>query len=98
MLAMDIKDLDKLDVYIMGDQPTTCPHCGRRTIDFIEVDDHTQQHECKPCNYTFLVQWEEEEDVIKECIEDGLHLTDCDDDGYCNYCGYQDSGEYDEDE
>lgn len=28
-----------------------------------------------------------------QCIQDGTHLTDCDDDGYCNYCGEQDSGE-----
>jgi hypothetical protein len=25
-----------------------------------------------------------------ECIAEGLHLTDCDDDGYCNHCGCQD--------
>jgi hypothetical protein len=23
------------------------------------------------------------------CIQDGTHLTDCDEDGYCNYCGEQ---------
>ena len=27
---------------------------------------------------------------IGECIQDGTHLTDCDDDGFCNYCGEQD--------
>lgn len=27
---------------------------------------------------------------LDDCIADGLHLTDCDDDGYCNYCGCQD--------
>jgi hypothetical protein len=26
---------------------------------------------------------------IKECIADGTHLKDCDDDGYCVICGYQ---------
>jgi len=25
-----------------------------------------------------------------ECIESGQHLTDCDEDGYCNRCGHQD--------
>jgi hypothetical protein len=30
---------------------------------------------------------------IGECIQDGTHLTDCDDDGYCNYCGEQDDGQ-----
>jgi len=27
---------------------------------------------------------------LDDCIADGLHLTDCDNDGYCNYCGCQD--------
>lgn len=28
---------------------------------------------------------------IGQCIQDGTHLTDCDDDGYCNYCGEQEA-------
>tara|TARA_R110000868_G_scaffold210568_1_gene460639 strand:- start:377 stop:583 length:207 start_codon:yes stop_codon:yes gene_type:complete len=28
---------------------------------------------------------------LKECISDGVHLTDCDNDGFCNHCGHQDS-------
>ena len=28
---------------------------------------------------------------IEQCTQDGLHLTSCDDDGYCNYCGEQDA-------
>lgn len=29
------------------------------------------------------------------CVEKSLHLTSCDDNGYCNYCGVQESeGEY----
>lgn len=28
-------------------------------------------------------------ETLKECIESGLHLTDCDNDGFCNHCGYQ---------
>ena len=27
---------------------------------------------------------------LDDCIADGLHLTDCDDDDYCNHCGSQD--------
>ena len=27
---------------------------------------------------------------LDDCIADGLHLTDCDNDGYCNHCGCQD--------
>lgn len=26
---------------------------------------------------------------LEACIENGLHLTDCDNDGFCNHCGYQ---------
>jgi hypothetical protein len=28
--------------------------------------------------------------TLGECIATGTHLTDCDDDGYCNFCGEQD--------
>jgi len=27
---------------------------------------------------------------LEECLASGNHLKDCDDDGYCNACGYQD--------
>lgn len=36
---------------------------------------------------------EEEYKSLGRCIEDGTHLTECDDDGYCNFCGEQDSSE-----
>lgn len=26
---------------------------------------------------------------VGQCVHDGTHLTDCDDDGFCNYCGEQ---------
>lgn len=29
--------------------------------------------------------------LLQECIDIGIHLTSCDEDGYCNYCGYQES-------
>lgn len=28
---------------------------------------------------------------VQDCIAAGTHLNSCDDDGYCNACGYQDS-------
>ena len=28
-------------------------------------------------------------DDKNECVEEGRHLTSCDDDGYCNFCGEQ---------
>ena len=48
------------DIYIMGDQPTTCPLCGVRTeiIQEWKEDCGTNQyHQCPPgkCRYTFMV-------------------------------------------
>lgn len=31
---------------------------------------------------------------IIDCIESGDHLKNCDDDGFCDKCGYQEGGEY----
>lgn len=47
-------DID-LDNYLMGDQPQTCPKCGRRT-EFEECKVRTykyQVHTCDNCNYSF---------------------------------------------
>ena len=30
---------------------------------------------------------------LTDCIKNGMHLTDCDDDGFCNHCGYQDDSD-----
>lgn len=30
-------------------------------------------------------------DTLEECVESGEHLSDCDDDGYCNHCGNQEA-------
>lgn len=48
------------DVYIMGDQPTTCPLCGLRTEiiqELIVSNEMTQYHKCpsNKCQYTFTV-------------------------------------------
>lgn len=32
--------------------------------------------------------------VIQRCITDGFHLTSCDNDGYCNFCGNQEGWDY----
>lgn len=47
------------DIYIMGEDPTTCPKCGART-DFVELPDGKQEHTCSNCDYVFLVEDEEE--------------------------------------
>lgn len=43
------------EVYIVGDQPTTCPKCGART-DFSEMEKE-QQHIClnESCGKQFIV-------------------------------------------
>lgn len=28
---------------------------------------------------------------VRECLDRKIHLTWCDDDGYCNYCGHQET-------
>ena len=33
---------------------------------------------------------------LEDCIKNALHLTDCDDDGFCNHCGHQDEHEDEE--
>jgi len=48
------------DIYIMGDQPTTCPLCGVRSEIIQELVDSSeiiQYHECPSdnCRYTFTV-------------------------------------------
>lgn len=35
-------------------------------------------------------------DDLDDCIASGQHLQDCDDDGYCNNCGHQDSPDHDD--
>ncbi len=31
--------------------------------------------------------------TLAECLASGQHLTDCDEDGYCNLCGHQEEHE-----
>lgn len=49
-------DSELLDIYLMGDQPTTCGICGART-DFEVKDDRSQIHKCldRGCGHVFLV-------------------------------------------
>ena len=48
------------DVYIIGDQPTTCPICGVRTEiiqELLDSFEKIQYHQCLAdnCHYTFTV-------------------------------------------
>ena len=56
---------DKLECYILGDQPTTCGLCGVRTEFDVEEDD-TQIHQClnRECGYQFIAVGEVEESAL----------------------------------
>jgi hypothetical protein len=49
--------MNDLDVFLVGDQPTTCPICGARTEILYEFK-KTQIHLCldRRCRYEFLVE------------------------------------------
>jgi tRNA(Ile2) C34 agmatinyltransferase TiaS len=48
--------MSELPIYLMHDQPTTCPHCGRRTE---WTGESPQLHRCG-CGFEFLVEQDEE--------------------------------------
>jgi len=53
------------DVFLMGDQPTTCPICGARTeitLEIVSSPDKTQYHKClsDDCQYTFIQEEDKE--------------------------------------
>lgn len=45
------------EIFILDDQPTTCPHCGSRT-EFKEIGDGQQRHTCMTCQFTFTGEFE----------------------------------------
>ena len=55
MITTDVNH-EKLDCYILNDQPTTCSKCGARTS-FNELDDGSQKHQClnTDCMYEFII-------------------------------------------
>ena len=53
--------MEYYDIYIMNDQPTTCPKCGSRTeliLDLCDTVEKTQYHLCMTvnCKYKFIVE------------------------------------------
>jgi len=42
-------------VYLIGDQPTTCPKCGART-EYKELDGGRQDHACMQCGFHFIAE------------------------------------------
>lgn len=75
--------MDGLPIYLMGDQPTTCPTCGTRTA-LQELHDGRQLHECPRGHGRFIV----EEDEDDECADCGCNLSGCDErmDNLCGPC------------
>jgi hypothetical protein len=50
--AMSEEQRDLVEHFILGEQPTTCPHCGMRT-DFTEHHSF-QHHRCAACDFQFI--------------------------------------------
>ena len=53
--------IDFNNVFIISDQPQTCPKCGNRTdliLDLSNTKNQTQIHEClsDTCNFTFVTE------------------------------------------
>ena len=47
------------EIYIYGDQPTTCPKCGSRTeiiFDLAPSNNQSQVHQCLTCKTEFVMQ------------------------------------------
>jgi hypothetical protein len=40
-------------IYLLGDQPMTCPKCGART-EYTELDGGRQNHTCLGCGFAFI--------------------------------------------
>jgi hypothetical protein len=53
------------EVYIVSDQPATCPKCGSRTeitLDLFNTLEQTQHHKClsSNCSFEFVMQNDDE--------------------------------------
>jgi hypothetical protein len=55
------KAIEDLPIFILGEEITTCPKCGRRT-DFEEINDMEQIHTClnDKCQFIFKGEYDEE--------------------------------------
>jgi hypothetical protein len=51
------------EIYLLGDEQTTCPYCGRRTdfYEFVHKTEQYQIHFCKAwdCGFIFLATEDE---------------------------------------
>jgi len=63
-----------------------------------ELDTKCKQHPvdcmgCGTCPKKTIPVEEPTEEYIDpiDCVHNKTHLTDCDEDGYCNFCGHMDS-------
>lgn len=50
-------------VFVIGEDPITCPRCGRRT-DWVDLADDQQFHTCVACLYRFLAE------ECAECVDE----------------------------
>lgn len=66
-----MKGLDFPNMFLVGDQPTTCPYCGARTeilLDFSHTINQVMVHKCmdRNCGFEFVEIYKE------DCIDLGL--------------------------
>ena len=74
-----------------------CPNCGKTTIHDYDALAAVGIPKCVDCCLTYLDMVrgagpENDEYIDSDvCRASDVHLSDCDDDGYCNLCGEQES-------
>ena len=62
-----------------------CPDCGEEI-----PDDVVDEQSCENCGHVFFEERGNDGYItLEECEEDKTHLTSCDNDGFCNFCGEQ---------
>ena len=64
-------NVDDLEIFLMSDQPMTCPHCGARSEELQEYPNGRQLHLCtnENCMYGyFLVEDDEPHPPTTECM------------------------------
>ncbi|MBF4506578.1 hypothetical protein IRZ83_07835 [Flavobacterium sp. JLP] len=56
--------IQKLEIFLTSDQPTTCPKCGNRTK-LVKEFELAQQHEClsEECNFQFVLESDNEDEI-----------------------------------
>jgi hypothetical protein len=69
-VAADDARFANLDDYVMTDQPTACPQCQARSVNWEDIPDGREHHTCHNCHYEYLMSkdfdGEEQCDICRE--------------------------------